>query len=296
MSTAVSVKSLLKKVNSQELDHPRKVGRDMIESTLPADLWKANVEFSHELQKSIDKHKLCRHPLIGLLNTEKLNVEATKVIHLEFSYAFAEIFTDSLIQAMSTCSSLEPRLGAAGKVSARFLLQLNLLDELGYKPKSNAANSEDYCGNPFLAHYIQFNETLEDLGAKHSDIMNFKPSAAAKAARKTFTDYYNDHLNLTAVLAVAETVFSLFAGPWAKSVSLSTDIDVSKGYHKIHVENESGEFLDDDHSEDSWYIFRQVVQAKDYDLIRENISQWLDIWYDFGDQVIHIANQLSKKK
>ncbi|MGZ3747171.1 MAG: hypothetical protein ACXWRE_07380 [Pseudobdellovibrionaceae bacterium] len=296
MSSAIAVKSLLKKLDVQEVDQPRITGRQMIEATLPPDLWKANVEFTRELQKTIDKHKLCRHPLIGLLNTEKLNVDATKAIHLEFSYAFAEIFTDSLIQAMSTSASLEPRLGAAGKVSARFLLQLNLLDELGYKPKNNSADSDDYCGNPFLAHYIQFNETLEDLGSTHADVMNFKPSAAAKAARKTFTDHYNDHLNLTAVLAVAETVFRLFAGPWAKSVSLSTDIDVTKGYHKIHVEDESGDFLDDDHSEDSWYIFRQAVESKDYDAIRENISQWLDIWYDFGDQVIHIANQLSKKR
>jgi hypothetical protein len=291
-----SIKELLKMIDSKDLDRPREIGRKLIESTVNPNAWRQNVAFSHELQKNIiDKHKLCRHPLIGLLNTEKLNTEVTKMIHFEFSYAFAEIFTDSLIQAMITSASLEPRMGAAAKVSSRFLLQLNLLDELGYKPKANTTNDEEYAGNPFLAHYIQFNETLEELGAKHEDLLNFKPSAAAKAARATFTDNYTDHLNLTAVLAVAETVFTLFAGPWAKSVSMSTNVDVSRGYHKIHVEDEHGEFVDDDHSEDSWYIFRQAVQEKDYNMIRENVSQWLDIWYDFGDQVMHIARQLSKK-
>jgi hypothetical protein len=295
-SQTATIKELLKVINANDLDRPRENGRKLIELTVPEGDWRRNVAFSHELQKSIiDKHKLCRHPLIGLLNTEKLNTEVTKMIHFEFSYAFAEIFTDSLIQAMITSASLEPRLGPAAKVSSRFLLQLNLLDELGYKPKANAVNDEDYAGNPFLAHYIQFNETLEELGAKHVDLLSFKPSAAAKAARATFTDNYQDHLNLTAVLAVAETVFTLFAGPWAKSVSLSTDVDVSRGYHKIHVEDEHGEFVDDDHSEDSWYIFRQAVQEKDFAMIRDNVSQWLDIWYDFGDQVMHIARQLSKK-
>src|SRR5688572_7376417 len=141
MSQTATIKELVKLINPNDLDRPRESGRKLIELTVPEGEWKRNVAFSHELQKSIiDKHKLCRHPLIGLLNTEKLNTEVTKMIHFEFSYAFAEIFTDSLIQAMITSASLEPRMGPAAKVSARFLLQLNLLDELGYKPKANALN------------------------------------------------------------------------------------------------------------------------------------------------------------
>ncbi len=295
MSTAVSIKSLLKVLDSKSLNHPRAIGRQAVQASVGESDWNRNLLFSNELQRKIDKHKLCRHPLIGLLSTEKLNVNATKIIHFEFSYAFAEIFTDSLIQAMTTSASLEPRLGAMGKVSARFLLQLNLLDELGFKPMVNGSEDSEFCGNPFLAHYVQFNETIEELGGLHKDILNYKASAAAATARRTFTDHYSDHLNLTTVLAVAETVFTLFAGPWAKSVSLSTDIDVSRGYHKIHVEDDHGEFVDDDHSEDSWYIFRQAVEEKDFKLVEENILQWLDTWYDFGDEVMHIARQLSKK-
>ena len=295
MSTAVSIKSLLKVLDSKSLNHPRAIGRQAVQASVGESDWNRNLLFSSELQRKIDKHKLCRHLLIGLLSTEKLNVNATKIIHFEFSYAFAEIFTDSLIQAMTTSASLEPRLGAMGKVSARFLLQLNLLDELGFKPMVNGSEDSEFCGNPFLAHYVQFNETIEELGGLHKDILNYKASAAAATARRTFTDHYSDHLNLTTVLAVAETVFTLFAGPWAKSVSLSTDIDVSRGYHKIHVEDDHGEFVDDDHSEDSWYIFRQAVEEKDFKLVEENILQWLDTWYDFGDEVMHIARQLSKK-
>jgi hypothetical protein len=288
------IRQFMEAMSNTDLDHPREIGRKAIAATIDPVLWKKNVDFSKELQTMIDKHKLSRHPVIGLLNTEKLNVEISRVLHFEFSYAFAEIFTDSLIQAMCTSSSLEPRLGAMGKVSSRFLLQLNLLDELGYKAK--ASDSEEYAGNPFLAHYIQFNETLEQLKAAPGDVLKYNASAAAKQARKTFTDNYNDHLLLTGVLAAAESIFTLFAGPWAKNVSLSTDVDTSKGYHKIHVEDDHGDFVDDDHSEDSWYIFRQAVQEKDYDNVREQLSMWLDVWYDFGDNVIHIARQISKKK
>ncbi len=296
MAYKQTIKQINNFVDSQEIDSPRITGRKAIQATIDPEIWNKNVEYSLSIKNMIEKHKLCRHPLIGLLSTEKLNVEATKLIHFEFSYAFAEIFTDSVIQAMMTSSQLEKRIGPMGKVSARFLLELNLMDELGFKPKANANNSEDYCGNPLLAHYSQFNETLEELGSNHDELLNYKPSAAAEDARKTFTENYGNHLMMTSVLAVAESVFTLFAGPWAKSVGISTNVDVSRGYHKIHVENDSGEFLDDEHSEDTWYLFRQAIQENEYALVKEQISTWLDVWYDFADQVMHIANKHSKKK
>lgn len=296
MTYKQTIKQISKVVDSQEINSPRLMGRKAIQATVQPSVWQQNLEFSLSVKNMIDKHKLCRHPLIGLLSTEKLNVEATKLIHFEFSYAFAEIFTDSVIQTMITSSQLERKLGPMGKVSARFLLELNLMDELGFTPKSNSKNSEDYCGNPLLAHYSQFNETIEELGSNHDELLDYKPSAAAEDARKTFTENYGHHLMMTSVLAVAESVFTLFAGPWAKSVGLSTSVDVSRGYHKIHVENESGEFLDDEHSEDTWYLFRQAIEEKDYAIVKEKMSIWLDVWYDFADQVMHIANKHSKKK
>lgn len=295
MSSKVSVKKVMELIDQNNVESPREMGRKAIQATIDPAIWNKNVEFGLQMKSMIDKHKLCRHPLIGLLSTEKLNVEATKLIHFEFSYAFAEIFTDSVIQTMMTAIQLEKRIGPLGKVSARFLLELNLMDELGFMPKANSQNSEDYCGNPLLAHYAQFNETIEEIGSNHDEMMNYKPSAAAEEARKTFTENYSDHVMMTSVLAVAESVFTLFAGPWAKSVGMSTNVDVSRGYHKIHVENETGEFLDDYHSEDTWYLFRQAVQEKDYAEVKERISMWLDVWYDFADQIMHIANKHSKK-
>jgi hypothetical protein len=274
------------------MDVPRETGRLAIEQSVPPDLWRQNTQFVDQLKQSIQKHRLYRHPVTGLLNTEELNTEITRLLHLEFAYAFAQIFTDSLIYAMATSSELESRLGPQGKVSARFLLQLNLLDELGYAP--NEKVTEDYWGNPALAHYMQFAATLKELGTTAEDIKNFKPTAAAKAARKTFTDYFNDYTLLTCVLAVAESVFSLFAGPWAKSVGRSTKVDVSKGYHAIHVEDDHGHFIDDEHSEDSWYIFKQAITPDRYEEIQKKVQQWLDIWYDFGDSVIHSARKLKK--
>lgn len=276
-----------------EMKNPRNEGRSAVKKSVSPDIWERNLAFSNEIRNMITSHRLWKHPVSGLLNTEKLNPEITRTLHLEFAHAFAQIFTDSLIHAMARSSDLEPVLGPLGKVSARFLLQLNLLDELGFAPATEVTG--DYFGNPALAHYLQFAETLRQLGARPEDILNFRPSPAAKAARRTFTDHYSDYALLTCVLACAETVFTQFAGPWAKSVALSTDIDTSRGYHSIHVEDEHGDFIDDEHSEDSWYLFRQAVTPERYEEIRRKVEAWLDIWYDFGDSVIHIARTISRK-
>ncbi len=275
------------------MDKPRDTGREAVRVSVPPDLWEQNQKLTDELKQLIEKHRLFRHPVIGLLDTEELNKDVTRILHMEFAYAFAQIFTDSLVHAMAATTDLERRLGPQGKVAARFLLQLNLLDELGFAPSEKATG--DYWGNPRLAHYYQFAETLVLLGAKTSDIFEYKPSAAARAARKTFTDYYTDYAALTCVLAVAETVFSLFAGPWARSTGRSTGIDVSKGYHAIHVEDDHGHFVDDEHSEDSWFIFRQALTPDRYEEFRTKTAQWLDIWNDFGDNIIHIARTKTKK-
>lgn len=274
------------------MDSPRNVGRDAIRATIKSELWDQNCTLTEDLKTMIKKHRLYRHPVIGLLDTEELNRDVTRILHMEFAHAFAQIFTDSLVHAMAKTSDLERRLGPQGKVSARFLLQLNLLDELGYAPSEKVTG--DYWGNPQLAHYNQFAETLIELGGKPSDILEYTPSPAARAARRTFTDYYEDYALLTCVLAVAETVFSLFAGPWARSTGRA-GIDVSKGYHAIHVEDEHGEFIDDEHSEDSWFIFRQAITPERYDEAKKKTAQWLDIWNDLGDHIIHIARTKSKK-
>jgi hypothetical protein len=276
-----------------QMDDPRKTGRDAILKSVPGDLWKKNIEFSKEIQEMIADHAIKSHPIKALLMQATLNVEITRHMHLEFAWAFAQIFTDSLVHAMATSSQLEPKLGPLGKVSARFLLQLNLLDELGFSPNPKG-DDENYYGNPMNSHYIHFVNTLKDLDASPDTMKSFKPSKAALTSRKTFTDYFQDHMLLTLVLACAETLFTDFASPWAESVKKSTNIDTSRGYHKIHVEDD-GHFVDDDHSEDSWYLFRQSVTPERYDEARKEVAKWLEIWNDFGmDLMIQVQDMLQK--
>jgi hypothetical protein len=275
-----------------EMRTPRASGREAIEKSVPPDLWKRNYTFRKEIIEMIDDHELKSHPIKALLMQATLNVEITRFMHLEFAHAFAQIFTDSLIHAMATSSQLEPTLGPLGKVSARFLLQLNLLDELGFEP--DPQGSEDYYGNPMKSHYIQFSDTLKDLGTTKEYLKAFRPSAAAVKSRATFTENFNDHMKLTLVLAAAETLFTEFASPWAESVKRSTDIDTSRGYHKIHVESD-GHFIDDDHSEDSWFLFQQAISPERFGEAKEHLSRWLNAWNDFGTSLMNDVQGMLQK-
>jgi hypothetical protein len=261
-----------------DISHPRKSSREIIQNSVDADIWAKNAAFRQKLMTMIDSHAIMKHPIINELNSGNFTLEQQQFFHLEFKHAFAQIFTDALLQLMFTTSQLESRLGAKAKVAARFLLQLNVLDELGFVADSN---QNGYCGNPNLAHYVQFSETLKQLNISQDAINAYKPSAEAHACRKTFENQYSNHTTLACILAISETVFTVFCGPWSKSVGISANMDVSSGYHSIHIEQDDGGFIDDDHSEDAWIVLQQAITPNDYDSLVNLSKSWLDTWETF---------------
>jgi len=277
-----------------DTNRPRQIARQAVQGSVAPDLWKKNRAFSEELKKTILSHRLVHHPLIGEMDSKTMSPAVAKMMHLEFGHAFAQIFTDSVVRAMFDCSQVEPRCLAVGKVGARFLLQLNLLDELGFVPGD--ATTGEYAGSPLLAHYVQFDEVTKSLGVSEAEKASYKPHKASVAARKSFEDQYGDYVLLTGVLAVAEQVFTKFAGPWARSTNRSAGVDISKGYHAIHVEDAEGGFLDDDHSEDSWYVFSQAVEPARYDELRKKVVNWLDVWAEYCDAMGAVGMQMMMQK
>jgi len=260
----------------------RSLCRQAIKESVPPAVWEQNGRFVREIEKLIAEHPIMRHPLIEMLGSAELPLEAIKRSHLEFRYTFAKIFTDSLILAMYEARAVEPAYGPIAKVSARFLLQYNLLDELGFAPAGS--DGEGYGGSPHDAHFIQFDETLAQLGCDWRAADRYTPTDEAVAVRQKIESSYGDYALLMSALAVAETVFDKFAGPWAANVARKTSVDVAGGYHAIHVEHE-GHSMDDVHSEDLWYVFRQGVTEDRYADIRRNTSEYLDILLAFVNRL-----------
>lgn len=268
-------------------DNSRAHCRELLRSLVPTSIWEQNERFANELKGLIKEHRISSHRLMAMLNDGSFSPEGMKRFHLEFRHAFAQNFTDALIQVMFTAGQLEARQGAIGKVAARFLIQLNVLDELGFE--AGKVEHGEYAGDPRHAHYIEFDKVISDLGISPAQVREYAPSKAAVDARRTVEEVYGDHVALAARLALAESVFSNFAGPWATNMKKRTDVATDQGYHAIHVEHE-GTFIDDDHSEDMWFVLRQAIEPSRYDEIRASASTTLEIWARFCDSMLTIAS------
>ncbi|ANS41643.1 hypothetical protein Q5A_005805 [Serratia inhibens PRI-2C] len=268
----------------EKLLSARQLGRDAIAATVEKNNYQRNHKFAKRLIDRVESHPLMTNPILSKMNGGEFDLNQMKVFHLEFYHAFAQVFTDAVIEALSSAKQLEGRLGARAKMAARFLLQINLLDELGFHPGTGSDGS--YNGQPALAHYVQFFNTIEQLGMSENEVKAWMPMSSSVACRATFENAYGDYPQLVALLAVAETVFHDFATPWAKSVDVATDIDVSRGYHSIHVETETGESIEDGHSEDAWILFCQAITEDRFEEMVQRVDLWLKVWNDFCNDLL----------
>ncbi|MCT8345283.1 hypothetical protein LG003_21160 [Photorhabdus kleinii] len=268
----------------EKLLSARQLGRDAIVATVENNQYQRNHQFAKRLIDRIEAHPLMRNPILLKMNRGEFDISQMRIFHLEFYHAFAQVFTDAVIEALSSAKQLEGRLGARAKMAARFLLQINLLDELGFHP--GTGSDSGYNGQPELAHYVQFFNTIEQLGMSENEVKTWFPMSSSVACRATFENAYGDYPQLMALLAVAETVFHDFATPWAKSVGVATDIDVSTGYHSIHVETETGESIEDGHSEDAWILFCQAITEDRFDEMEQRVDLWLKVWNDFCNDLL----------
>lgn len=268
----------------------REAGRKAVIASLDPETFRRNTTFASSLQEVVKSHPLMQNPIMKLSASGHFSAQQMKFFHYEFYHAFAQVFTDTVIEAMRAATQLDDRLGARAKMAARFLLQINLLDELGFEPGLGA--DDNYVGRPEQSHYVQFFETVEKLGGGEAETKKWMPLASAIACRHTFESTYGDYCLIVAILAVAETVFHDFATPWASGVSKSNNLDISTGYHSIHVEDEHLGSIEDGHSEDAWMLFTQAVTEERFPEITAKVRLWMKMWNDFCNDFVAFAAKL----
>ncbi|NVJ05909.1 hypothetical protein HUW63_11775 [Myxococcus sp. AM001] len=265
------------------IENPREISRRIVRESVDADLWQQNEDFTRKLERGIKDSRLFNHPVIASFARKEFTLKSMGLVHSEVRYAFAEHFGDGLIRLMETTGALERRLGAKAKMAARFLIQLNVLEELGYKP--TPLGKAGFCGHPGFSHYWQLVDTLTAVGHPEERWSSYEASPESAAVRKRLLDSFSDHLRLAVVLAGIETAFIPYYGPWADNTLAVCPTDISDGYHSIHVEDESGAVVDTDHSEDSWFIVRQALTPDRYAEVESFLSDTVEEWARFVDML-----------
>lgn len=278
------------------IDNPRKYCRQLVRESVDSATWSRNEAFTHRLADTIRGHRLHTHPIVDAWRRKQFTAESMQLVHLEVRSAYAVVFTDALLRLMQTTSQLEPKLGYKAKLAARFLILLNVVDELGGKP--NPGGTETLYGHPGYSHYWQLAETLDALGAGEDVWHSYVPTPEARATRETLEKNFDDHLRLSVILAAIETVYVPYYNPWAANTvhicSPDTSTDVAEGYHSVHVDDEEGKSLDEDHSEDSWHVVRQALTPDRYAEIEKFTVETLDVWARFMDMLLRKDQELKR--
>ena len=265
------------------IENPRGVSRQIIRESVDPETWRKNEAFTRKLEEIIKTSRLFNHPVIEAWSRKEFTLASMVIVHSEVRAGFLEHFGDALIHLMQTTTSLERRLGAKAKMAARFLIQLNVLEEMGYKP--TPLGMTGFSGHPGLSHYWQLVETLTALGQPEDQWAAYVASPEALAVKASLRGNFDDHLRLAVVLAAIEAAFIPYYGPWAINTIAVSPTDIADGYHSIHVADETGAVVDDVHSEDSWYIVRQAVTPDRYAEIEAFLRDILEVWARFIDML-----------
>ncbi len=191
----------------EDFDNPRQKAIDGMKNSISETLWNKNLNFLKELRAEISNHPVSKHPAIQLLNDGLIDKETLKHIHLEYRHAIVQVFTDALLMAQFQTKQLEPRLLSGSKMYPRFLLNLNILDEFGFRP---AVDKDGYySGNPQYAHYPLFEDVLDDFELSQSERNNYQPSIIAQQVRNYLERSFDRYHAVSALLATMYTAYHM---------------------------------------------------------------------------------------
>jgi hypothetical protein len=247
-------------------------GRQAVQNTTPVALWTRNGEFLKKLDNIINNCHFVCHPIFQTKNFHFPDDKAwVKRFYLSAT-RLTDTVTNAVIRVLSTSVQLQSRLGIKAVYSARFLLQINLLDELGFR------FVDDHRGHPALSHCMLFIETLSQVGVDIQELETFQPTHEEQVLYRCFETNYNDYLRLICILALFDTVFLKTIAEWLLEMAGFYDINVSRGYYSIPI--------DDGASDDTRYLFQQALVPERYNEMWTLVEETLEIWAVWSDQLL----------
>ncbi|MBW4651128.1 MAG: hypothetical protein KME06_20925 [Kastovskya adunca ATA6-11-RM4] len=265
-----------------QLNNPRQIARDLLKDSVSSDLWRDNQQFVVRFRDRLQQHPITHHPAIQALNQASFGLDAMRKIHLDYRHAIVQIFTDALLMAQVQSRQVEQRLASGTKMYARFLLTLNTLDEVGFKPGTD--QSGYYRGNPLEAHYPLYERVLDSLGVSINQRAAYTPSPQADSVRTFLEDAYGDFNSVVALLAVGERVVVLFSAPLRENAK-AVGVETGEGYYLNHGASDDMQAKadDDTHEDDLWYVLMQSLLPTEYERVTALCDRYCDLWMAFWD-------------
>lgn len=263
-----------------DIRNPRVEARRRIHASIPSEIRIANESHVESILAFVKSHDAWNNSAIDALRGGKVSRPDLWAVHMDYRHAIVEIFTDVILMAQFQTRQLDAHLGRAAKMPPRFLLTLNLLDELGF---SAGYGSGDYFqGHPDAAHAGLFDRVVAELAAPGQGEPPFTPSDAAGRIRTFVEQAYDDLVMLLAVLLVTEES-ALVISPSLRLASAAVGLNVDSGYYLVHGSSEDPgtNAFDDDHQLDIVALLAQAMTPERHESTMATCRDYCELWSEF---------------
>lgn len=266
-------------------EHTRTELLHFIEHSVSHDLWEKNTAAVNKLKQSAALHAVFQHPILTQLHQSQLSLEQLKFIHLNYFTAIVKIFTDTLSMAIYQALSLEhhanllPNDRIAAKIYARYLLSLNLMDELGFNTRQLEKSSAS------KSHLVYFLNLMQQLELDPSDQQQAQPEAVALA--QFIQQHLHSYADLLLILACTELQVIKFSEALRVNISAYDPMYIH-GYYACHgIAQQNGTALanDDNHEDDIWALLTQCYMQENDPHLMQLQAEYLQLWERFWSKM-----------
>ncbi|WP_457747957.1 hypothetical protein [Sulfurimonas sp.] len=227
--------------------------------------------------KDMRSHRLFSHPVFEALRSGKFDKKSLQELHLDYRMIVKQ-FTDLILITQFKTRELS-QLSDELFMQTRFLITLNIFDELGFWP-----GEKEYLGNPYLSHFLLFDEVINDLGIEENEKVKFKNSIEAKHLYE-YLENSMDNLHALLVYLIITEEGAMYYSPAMRESAKQYGVDVSKGYYNVHGDTEDAmtEGEDDLHQDDIVRIMQLILTEENYLNFLSLSKNICDLWADFWD-------------
>lgn len=274
----------MNKFSFTQSENARTEALNFVKNSLTLDQWNLHQAQIQLLKQSVEQHALFQHPILNQLQSSTLSLHHLKTIHLNYFVAIVKIFTDALSMLIFDAHTLEKNqniktdMRVKAKVYARYLLSLNLIDELGFNTLDLALSS------PSKAHLTYFLQLLEALSLDTNDLT--QTVSQAHRVSDYIASHFHDYQALLLILAITEQQVIVYSEALSINVA-KFDPKFSSGYYECHGVVGCGHSLanDDNHEDDIWMLLTQALDTSRADELSAITHEFLDIWHDFWESM-----------
>lgn len=207
--------------------HPRHVAVQKIRAVAEPLRFNTNATFLADLLADIRQHRVFRHPVVAAMYAAELGPDALIDLHLDFRVLTRQ-FTDVILMAQFHTREIDRRHNE-DHMPARFLLGLNMLDELGFRPGQGT-----YLGNPDHSHFRLYEQHLDRMGVpREGRSQRAGRSPAVLALHDSIEASLGDFLFLLVYLVVAEEVVMIYS-PAMRAANEAAGLMKRDGYYHVH--------------------------------------------------------------